>query len=227
MVIFEDETTEFRLEQTILKAEKLAVVGHLALGSLIEIRNPLTSARGFCQLIEEPTKNQKDYIEIISKELAQIQDIVENCSTAVEPVKYNNLEIIYQRFWVYIRNKIDSYQLIMVSNENEKITFGFSEENINIILKVMDLLNIWVEDNTYILNIELIHESKHINFNIKSTFDKNDDLVNSVNLIKTINRLKFKNNRIDIQVINNNTISININFPIISSNIKKPHLIAK
>jgi len=225
MVVFEDETTEFRLEQTILKAEKLAVVGHLAIGSLVEIRNPLTSARGFCQLIEEPTKNQKDYIDIISKELAQIQDIVENCTTTVEPSRSSNLDVIYNRFWSFLRNEINSYKLIMVM-DSFKLPISISEEDVNILFKIVDMLNIWVEENTYIISIELFEKANYLKLNIKSHFDLSSHIFETTNLVK-INPVKFKSNRIDIQIIDNNTISVNMNFPTMPASIQKPHLIAK
>jgi two-component system sporulation sensor kinase B len=50
----------------------------------MEIRNPLTSAIGFCQLIEDDDKVKKDYLEIISRELEQIQGIIENYATVSE-----------------------------------------------------------------------------------------------------------------------------------------------
>jgi len=227
MVIFEDETTEFRLEQTILKAEKLAVVGHLAIGSLVEIRNPLTSARGFCQLIEEPTKNQKDYIDIISKELAQIQDIVENCTTTVEPSQNSNLDVIYNKFWAFLRNKIDSYKLIMIMDPFTKLPISLSEEDINALLKMIDILNIWIEENTYIISVELFEKANYLKIKIKSNFDFKSDISEAANLVKIINPLKFKSSRIEMQIINNNTVSANVEFPIIPASIQKPHLVAK
>jgi len=82
MVILQEKETNIQLEQAILKAEKLAVVGQLAIGTLVEIRNPLTIARGFCQLLKLRLGTQNDhpddYICFITEEIEKICEIVDN-----------------------------------------------------------------------------------------------------------------------------------------------------
>lgn len=41
------------MEEQLSKSEKLAVVGQLAAGVAHEVRNPITSIKGFIQLLEE------------------------------------------------------------------------------------------------------------------------------------------------------------------------------
>lgn len=73
-----DITKEKQNEEKMKKAEKFAVVGQLAAGIAHEIRNPLTSLKGFTQILQEKVidKDQKDYIEIMVGELNRIQRIV-------------------------------------------------------------------------------------------------------------------------------------------------------
>lgn len=77
MVTLKDETTSSRLERTVLKAETLSIIGQLAIGALTEIKNPLTVARGFCQLLAETDQRGYEFVEFISQELDAIKDILD------------------------------------------------------------------------------------------------------------------------------------------------------
>ncbi|MBY6269589.1 cache domain-containing protein [Parageobacillus thermoglucosidasius] len=63
-------------EELLRKSEKLAVVGELAAGVAHEIRNPLTSLKGFIQLLKEGKHNQM-YFDIIESELERLSEIVD------------------------------------------------------------------------------------------------------------------------------------------------------
>ncbi|OAT73729.1 cache domain-containing protein [Parageobacillus thermoglucosidasius] len=63
-------------EELLRKSEKLAVVGELAAGVAHEIRNPLTSLKGFIQLLKEGERNQT-YFDIIEAELERLNEIVD------------------------------------------------------------------------------------------------------------------------------------------------------
>ncbi|MCM3764523.1 ATP-binding protein [Neobacillus niacini] len=67
-----------RREQTdrlLQKSEKLALLGQMAAGIAHEIRNPLTSIRGFIQLFKH-NQLQEDYYDIVLTELDRINNIV-------------------------------------------------------------------------------------------------------------------------------------------------------
>ncbi|MGG6440876.1 histidine kinase dimerization/phospho-acceptor domain-containing protein, partial [Saccharococcus caldoxylosilyticus] len=60
------------LRKRIIRAEKMEVVSHLAASISHEVRNPLTTARGFIQLLEQSHLSQekrKQYIRIAIEEL--------------------------------------------------------------------------------------------------------------------------------------------------------------
>ncbi|MDD3364107.1 MAG: histidine kinase dimerization/phospho-acceptor domain-containing protein, partial [Syntrophomonas sp.] len=207
----------YQLEQTILKADKLAIVGQLAIGSLVEIRNPLTIARGFCQFIEENSEIEPEYIEIILNELRQIQDIVANCMSMVDNSQYSNLELLYKKIWACVGSQIDSYKLIMITDDFDNLTINIAEEHVNtIIVGLMQLLNIWLEENTHILiSVELLEEAKYLNLNIRADCDVKWDIYEPGNLETIIRCLEGKNNQMELQIINNNTIMVKLHLPII------------
>ncbi len=216
VVIIQDETKTYQLEQTVLKAEKLAVAGQLAIGSLVEIRNPLTSAKGFCQFIEEH-EIKPEYMEIILNELKQIQDIVENCMSMVDTSQYSNLELLYKKIWACVGSQIDSYKLIMVTDDFDNLTINMAEEHVNaLIVRLIKILNIWIEENTHIIiSVELLEEAKYLNLNILAYCDIKCDIYGSGNLENMIKCLESKNNQMELQIINHNTIVVKLHLPII------------
>ena len=75
--ISRDITEKIQLEQYRENIEKLAIIGDVAAGFAHEIRNPLTSIKGFLKLL---TKKEADddlmYHEIIEGELAKIEEVI-------------------------------------------------------------------------------------------------------------------------------------------------------
>lgn len=79
------DITEQKLAQELLrKSEKLAVVGQLAAGVAHEIRNPLTSLKGFVQLLSESKENET-FCEIMLTELNRINEIVSEFLVIAKP----------------------------------------------------------------------------------------------------------------------------------------------
>lgn len=76
LVIGRDISDLKRTEEALLKTEKLVVVGELAAGIAHEIRNPLTSMKGFLQLVKEKTIPIESCQDLIIDEIERINDIV-------------------------------------------------------------------------------------------------------------------------------------------------------
>lgn len=74
-------------EKTLARSEKLAVAGQLAAGAVHEIKNPLTSVRGFIQLLQqELSGNPKaEYIDIIISEIDRVNNIVNEFLKLAKP----------------------------------------------------------------------------------------------------------------------------------------------
>ncbi|MDZ5471632.1 PAS domain S-box protein [Bacillus sp. 31A1R] len=75
-IIMRDITELKHSREFIQQSEKLTVVGELAAGIAHEIRNPLTSLKGFTQLLDYQIGSDSDYVEIMISEIDRINTIV-------------------------------------------------------------------------------------------------------------------------------------------------------
>lgn len=74
--ISEDITNEKQSEKMLIKSEMLSAVGQLAAGIAHEIRNPLTSLRGFLQLMIQTKTYEKEYAEVMMSEFIRLESII-------------------------------------------------------------------------------------------------------------------------------------------------------
>jgi len=81
-----DVTAIKETEAMLRKAEKLSVAGELAASVAHEIRNPLTSIRGFIQLMKSDNKpSDKTFHQIVLDEIDRINDIVSELLLLAKP----------------------------------------------------------------------------------------------------------------------------------------------
>lgn len=90
--------------------ERLAMVGQLAAGVAHEIRNPLTSLKGFTQILKEMTTEgeKRNYLTIMQDELDKIQQIVNEFMLLSKPSKALNIQKIDLR--ELVKNIIDFFK---------------------------------------------------------------------------------------------------------------------
>ncbi len=102
-VIIRDISERKKNEELLINSEKLYVAGQLAAGIAHEIRNPLTSLKGFLQLIASGRKNNNSYYDIMNAELDRIEDIVSELLMLSKPQVY---ELNYQDTRVMMRDTV-------------------------------------------------------------------------------------------------------------------------
>ncbi|WP_416728600.1 ATP-binding protein [Fictibacillus sp. JL2B1089] len=85
--LIENMKEQIEMRQELLRTEKMNVVSQLAASVAHEIRNPMTSVRGFMQLMqkEELTKEQQMYISISIEELDRAQEIINQYLALAKP----------------------------------------------------------------------------------------------------------------------------------------------
>ncbi|HWQ89869.1 MAG TPA: ATP-binding protein, partial [Desulfitobacteriaceae bacterium] len=87
IALIQNITEQRQLEKAVMNNEKLATVGTLAAGIAHEIRNPLTSVRGFIQLLEPELANspKKEFLDIILGELDRVNNFITNFLNSTKP----------------------------------------------------------------------------------------------------------------------------------------------
>jgi len=86
VMVFRDITETKRLEENMARLDKLNVVGQMAAGIAHEIRNPMTTVRGFLQLlcINNEFKGYTEYFETMIEELERANTIISRFLTMAE-----------------------------------------------------------------------------------------------------------------------------------------------
>ncbi len=96
LVIIGRDITEGRLlEERLRRSEKLSVVGELSASVAHEIRNPLTSLKGFVQLLQMEDSKHQSYYKIMLDELNRINHIVGELLLLAKPqhIKFSKMSI--------------------------------------------------------------------------------------------------------------------------------------
>jgi len=75
-----------KLEELIIQSEKLSVAGQLAAGIVHEIRNPLTSLKGFLQLLNAGVDAKDAYYKIMIDEINKIETITSELLLIAKPM---------------------------------------------------------------------------------------------------------------------------------------------
>lgn len=86
VVIGRDITALKESESLLRQSEKMAVLGLLAAGIAHEIRNPLTTIKGFMQMSQEKTIKLDDHIDVLVDEIDRINIIVNDLLLIAKPI---------------------------------------------------------------------------------------------------------------------------------------------
>ena len=90
VVVIRDMSAIKHLEEQVQRAEKLAAVGRLAAGVAHEIRNPLSSIRGFAYLLGKRQREEspeREYADVMVREIDRINHVVSDLLNFARPMK--------------------------------------------------------------------------------------------------------------------------------------------
>ncbi|HAQ06734.1 MAG TPA: hypothetical protein DCR24_04100, partial [Bacillus bacterium] len=98
ITVVHDVTVKNRAtDELILNSEKLKIVGQMAAGIAHELKNPLTSIKGFIQLIRDnQVGKDKEYVDIVLTEVERLNGIVSEFLFMSKPqmIQFKNVNII-------------------------------------------------------------------------------------------------------------------------------------
>ncbi|WP_422658376.1 ATP-binding protein [Paenibacillus sp. EC2-1] len=82
-------------EEMMIQSDKLSMAGQLAAGIAHEIRNPMTSIKGFVQLMRSGSRSKEEYFDIISSEIERIELILGELLILAKPqsIKFERKDI--------------------------------------------------------------------------------------------------------------------------------------
>ena len=89
VVVLRDLSEIKHLEEQVKRAEKLAAIGQLAAGVAHEIRNPLSSIRGFAYLLgrgHEKQTPEREYADVMVREIDRINHVVTDLLNFARPM---------------------------------------------------------------------------------------------------------------------------------------------
>lgn len=98
LVSVKDVTEYKNIEQTAYQNDKLAMLGKISASIAHEIRNPLTSIRGFIQLLHPDLieLGKEEYVQIMLDEIDRANDIIHEFLNSSKPSAPNKREISVQ-----------------------------------------------------------------------------------------------------------------------------------
>ncbi|QDP40319.1 PAS domain S-box protein [Radiobacillus deserti] len=116
-------TQRLKTEKLLRQSEKLAVIGELSAGVVHEIKNPLTSIKGFLQLMEAGTIKTEDYISILNIEIERIEQIASDLLGFAKPseeLKPENLEEVLDEVIFLLNAQADKKNIMIEWNKPTK-----------------------------------------------------------------------------------------------------------
>jgi two-component system, sporulation sensor kinase E len=99
-VMFKDVTNLRSLEAQVQRSDRLAMIGQIAAGTAHEIRNPLTSIKGFLQIMknsfqEKSMEKELNYIDVMLTEMNRINALVNEFLLLSKPkhIKFAEVDV--------------------------------------------------------------------------------------------------------------------------------------
>lgn len=130
LAIRNDITEKKKSEEMLHRQDKLAAVGQLAAGVAHEIRNPLTSMKGYAEFLQldEEDPQRQEFIDIILDEIDRVNNIVEEFMVLAKP-KAVELE---EKNIIPIVQTVVSMLNFEARKRNVKLEFEADEEIVQI-----------------------------------------------------------------------------------------------
>ncbi|WP_209124312.1 PAS domain S-box protein [Alkalihalobacillus sp. BA299] len=123
VVTFRDITEIKKTKEFLQKSEKLSLVGQMAAGIAHEIRNPLTSLKGFLQLIQSGESEKQLYYKIMNEEFNRIELILNELLLLAKP----NATTLSDKNIIAILDQVVAILQPQCNIQNVQINCNYSE----------------------------------------------------------------------------------------------------
>lgn len=124
VVVARDISERKKAEELLRKTEKLSVVGQLSAGVAHEIRNPLTSIKGFIQLLQEEV-NKSLYTDVILSEIDMLEDIVKRFLALSKTQPFHKEKVDVKNLLEQVVRLFDSQAILKDIEIVQEPFFGF------------------------------------------------------------------------------------------------------
>lgn len=128
------DITEWKNTQEHMKnSEKLHVAGQLAAGIAHEIRNPITSIKGFIQLMKSGFGDKQKYYDIMTSEIERIELILSELLILAKPqtIKYErkNIRILLSQVMTLLDSQANLNNVQFTTEFKPGVTHIYCDEN--------------------------------------------------------------------------------------------------
>ena len=145
-------------DEELLQNDKLTVIGQLAAGIAHEIRNPLTSLKGFIQLMKSDSKTHEHYLSIMENEINEIETISRELMVLAKPnpadFKVCNLISIFENSMALLEGEIFQKRVKIITKIEQRPVPVYGDEQrikqviINLVKNALDAME--QQGNIYI-----------------------------------------------------------------------------
>lgn len=158
-----------KAEELLLRTEKLSIVGQMAAGVAHEFRNPLTSIKGFAQLLQQGNE-KPEYIELILSEVGRLEAIVWEFLTIAKPqapkMQEVDAAVVLQQVVLLFSTQSILNNIEIIEEHDSEVLRIYCDENqikqvfINILQNAVDAM-----PNGGIIKTQILcHDSEFIKF---------------------------------------------------------------
>ncbi|TQK63700.1 PAS domain S-box-containing protein [Brevibacillus sp. AG162] len=164
--IIRNHTKHVQTEEFLQKMDKLSVIGQMAAGVAHEIRNPVTSIKGFVQLLRRD-QWKREYFDIMQAEFHQLESVLREyvflSRECTEPYEPKNLADLLRQVTRLVQIKLERHHLVLDVKEVEGSMIWCDQNQIQQLF--MNLLSNSVEsmhDGGTIQIMAMRKESEHV-----------------------------------------------------------------
>lgn len=180
-VIFKDVSNLRTISEKMQRSDRLSMIGQVAAGTAHEIRNPLTSIRGFLQiiggsLVDAGMVKEREYVDLMLTEIKRINSLVDQFLLLSKPrdIQYRVVDLnhVLKEIIPIIQNEaiLHNVEILDITDGSLPSIIGDSELLKQVFLNICkNGVEAIGKKGKVIIDYELKHEEKKVSINIHDT----------------------------------------------------------